>query len=292
MFKLTWRNLLARKMRLLMSALAIVLGVGFLAGVLTFSSGLSRTFDGIIQGSTPDAVARPAGSNPWAQVGAGGSAMLRPGAVARLADLPEVARADGSVDGTGLYVLDTDDKLVGTGGAPTLAFNHTDSPNMLGDPTLVLESGAWPDAPDEIVLDTRAAESAGYELGDTVTVVPPDPTAVPAALGIPGAEEQAAPLKQRLTLPGTASLGGGGIAGATLVILDTEGAQRLFLGGQNAFTSVSLTAAEGVTQEELVAAADAVLPEELSPATRWSPSPRTPSASSSASSRSSWACSR
>ena len=39
MFRLTWRNLLARKVRLVMSALAIVLGIGFLAGVLTFSNG-------------------------------------------------------------------------------------------------------------------------------------------------------------------------------------------------------------------------------------------------------------
>ncbi|MCD6639891.1 MAG: ABC transporter permease [Nocardioides sp.] len=260
MFKLTWRNLLARKMRLLMSALAIVLGVGFLAGVLTFSSGLSRTFDGIIQGSTPDATARPSGSNPWGQVGAGGSAVLEPRDIDRLADLPEVERADASVDGMGLYVLDEDDKLVGTGGAPTLAFNHTDSPNMLGEPTLVLESGAWPEAPDEVVLDVRAAESAGYEIGDSVTVVPPDPTAVGGGR-IPGMEQPDAPLTKELTLTGTATLGGGGLAGATLVILDTEGAQRLFLNGEDAFTSVGLTAAEGVTQEELVAAADTVLPE-------------------------------
>ena len=37
MLLLTWRNLLARKVRLLMSTLAIVLGIGFLAGVMTFS---------------------------------------------------------------------------------------------------------------------------------------------------------------------------------------------------------------------------------------------------------------
>ena len=264
MFKLTWRNLLARKMRLLMSALAIVLGVGFLAGVLTFSSGLSRTFDGIIKGSTPDATARPTGNNPWEQIGAGGSNLLKPRDVKRLAELPEVEAADGSVDGTGLYVLDEDGKLVGTGGAPTLAFNYTDSLNLLDEPTLELVSGEWPQAPDEIALDERAAESSGYEIGDTVTVVPPDPTSIPSGLGIPGAEEeQSAPLTKEVTLVGTASFGGGGLAGATLVIFDEEGAQRMFLSGEKAYTSVQLTAAEGVTQQELVDAASAVLPKDF-----------------------------
>ena len=93
MFRLTWRNLLARKIRLLMSALAIVLGIGFLAGVLTFSSGLSKTFDGIIQGSTPDAQARPAGTDSFSAIGAGGTQSLTPEDVANLAALPDVAQA-------------------------------------------------------------------------------------------------------------------------------------------------------------------------------------------------------
>ena len=53
MLRLTLRNLFARKVRLLMSTLAIVLGIGFLSGVLTFSTGLNSTFDSIFKGSTP-----------------------------------------------------------------------------------------------------------------------------------------------------------------------------------------------------------------------------------------------
>ena len=61
MLRLTWRNLVARKVRLVMSTLAIVLGIGFLAGVLTFSHGLGATFDNIIEGSTSDALVRTEG---------------------------------------------------------------------------------------------------------------------------------------------------------------------------------------------------------------------------------------
>ena len=248
MFRLTWRNLLARKVRLVMSALAIVLGIGFLAGVLTFSSGLSKTFDGIIQGSTPDAQARPAGTDSFSAMGAGGTQTLTPADVDTLASLPEVAQADGSVDGLGLYLLDTDDKLVGTGGAPTLSFNYADTPNIAGDETLTLDEGRWPEADDEVAINSASAEAGGYEVGDEVTVIPPS-----VATG--------GPITQKLTLVGLAGFnGGGGTAGSTLVIFSTPGAQQMFLDGEDAFTSVSLTAAEGVSQKELVAAADEVLP--------------------------------
>ena len=248
MFRLTWRNLLARKVRLVMSALAIVLGIGFLAGVLTFSSGLSKTFDGIIQGSTPDAQARPAGTDSFSAMGAGGTQTLTPADVDTLASLPEVAQADGSVDGLGLYLLDTDDKLVGTGGAPTLSFNYADTPNIAGDETLTLEEGRWPEADDEVAINSASAEAGGYEVGDEVTVIPPS-----VATG--------GPITQKLTLVGLAGFnGGGGTAGSTLVIFSTPGAQQMFLDGEDAFTSVSLTAAEGVSQKDLVAAADEVLP--------------------------------
>lgn len=247
MFRLTWRTLLARKVRLVMSTLAIVLGIGFLAGVLTFSNGLSSTFDGIIKGSTPDATVRPAGTDSFSAVGAGNSATITPEDVDRLAALPEVERADGSVDGLGLYLLDEDGKLVGGQGAPTLAFNHADVPNLLGEPSLRLVDGAWPTGADDVVLDSGAAERAGYRIGDEVTVIAPSGDSVRDA-------------RKTFTLSGTAEFNGGGTAGSVLVIFSTETAQQLFLGGQDAFTSVALTAAPGVTQQQLANAADRVAP--------------------------------
>ena len=148
MLRLTLRNLFARKVRLLMSTLAIVLGIGFLSGVLTFSSGLNSTFDNIIKGSTPDAVVRPEGTDPGQQFGIGSTKVVTPRDVERLAELPEVAQADGSVDGLGMYLLDQDGKLVGGGGAPTFGFNHTDTLNLLDEPTLELVTGDWPTGTD------------------------------------------------------------------------------------------------------------------------------------------------
>lgn len=243
MLRLTWRNLLARKVRLMMSTLAIVLGIGFLSGVMTFSTGLNATFDNIVKGSTSDAMVRPKGDLQAANAGVSTTQFVTPEDVDKLAALPEVEAAVGSVDGIGSFLLGKDDKMVGGQGAPTLAFNYAPIDNMQGEEILVLTGGRWPEKPGEVTLDTSSAERGAYEVGDTVTMIVP--TAQP---------------KRDLTLVGTADFNGGGTAGATLVLLDTAEAQEIFLDGQDAFTSVALTGAEGVSQAELADAARAVAP--------------------------------
>ncbi|WP_017936354.1 ABC transporter permease [Nocardioides sp. Iso805N] len=246
MFRLVLRNLLARKVRLVMSSLAIVLGVAFLSGVLVFSNGLSSTFDSIIKGSTPDATVRAKGLDSFDAGTTGTStATISPAAVAKLAALPQVAAADGSVDGNGMSLLDDHGDLVGGTGAPTLAFNHTGGVNMAGEPITVLEQGTWP-GPGQIVMDAGSAKRAGYHVGDTVSVLPPTSST-----------------QLKATLVGTADFNGGSTAGSTLLIFDTPTAQKIFLGGKDAFTSVSLTAARGVSQTDLVAAAKKVLPSDF-----------------------------
>jgi putative ABC transport system permease protein len=244
MLRLTLRTLLARKVRLLMSGLAVVLGVAFLAGVLVFSNALSATFDAIINGSTPDGVVRAQDTDEFSGgVGGQSAQAMTPEVVADLAALPEVARADGDVAGAGLNLLASDGTLVGGTGAPTLSFNYHDGPNMRGEQALLLKSGDWPTADGEIVLDQRAAESGGYELGDEVRLLAPF-----------------GELDRTARLVGIAEFNGGGTAGATLLILSTHEAQEIFYQGRDVFNRISLTAAEGVSQKELVAAADRVLP--------------------------------
>ena len=244
MLRLTWRNLLARKVRLLMSTLAIVLGIGFLAGVMTFSTGLNATFDNIVNGSTSDAVVRPAGDVQAASAGVGTNQVITPADVDKLDALPEVEDAVGSVDGIGSFLLGKNGKLVGGQGAPTLAFNYAPSENMAGDQVLELSAGDWPAKPGEITLDTSSAERGSYEVGDTVTLIVPTDE-----------------MQRKFTLVGTADFNGGGTAGATLVLLDTAEAQDIFLDGQDAFTSVALTGASGVSQTALAAAAKKVVPD-------------------------------
>ncbi|MEV5002271.1 ABC transporter permease [Nocardioides sp. LML1-1-1.1] len=244
MLRLTLRNLLARKVRLLMSGLAIVIGVAFLSGVMVFSNGLSETFDNIVHGSTPDAVVR-AEATDEATGGMSGQSdqAMTPATVAALQDLPEVGQASGDVNGAGLSLLGKDGTLVGGGRAPTLAFSDHVSPNMAGQPMLLLTGGRWPESADEVVLDEGAAEDGDYRVGDRVKLLAP--------FGV---------LERTATLVGTAEFNGGGTAGATLLVFSTEGAQQLFFQGKDVFNRINLTAAPGVSQKQLAAAADKVLP--------------------------------
>lgn len=245
MLRLTLRNILARKVRLFMSGLAIVLGVAFLSGVLVFSNGLSSTFDSIINGSTPDGAVRAQDTEEFDGGFSGQTDQsLSPAVVAELAALPEVARADGDVVGFGMSLLASDGTLVGGTGAPTLAFNYHDGPNMDGDSALILEEGRWPEGTDEIVLDEAAVKAGDYEVGDDVKLLAPFGT-----------------LERTAELVGTAEFNGGGTAGATLLIFSTEAAQQLFLGGKDVYNRISLTAADGVSQKDLAKAAGKVVPQ-------------------------------
>ncbi len=61
MLRVSLRSLLGRKVRLLMSTFAIVLGVSFVVGTLVFSDTLQRSFDSIFASSAGDVVVRPDG---------------------------------------------------------------------------------------------------------------------------------------------------------------------------------------------------------------------------------------
>lgn len=251
MLRLTLRNLFARKVRLVMSGLAVVIGVAFLSGVMVFSNGLSTTFDGIIYGSTPDGVVRAQDTDEFSGGSSGQSAQaMTPDVVTDLEALPEVDRADGDIIGAGLSLLGKDGTLVGGSGAPTLAFNYHDGPNMEGEQILLLDEGRWPTADDEIVLDQAAVDAGDYEVGDDVKLLAP--------FGL---------LERTATLVGTAEFNGGGTAGATLLIFSTSGAQEIFFQGKEVFNRISLTAAEGVSQRQLADAAATVVPDGFETAT-------------------------
>ena len=63
MLRATWKSLWSRKIRLLLSTFAIVLGVAFVAGSLVFTATLDRAFQSIMTGSVSDVVVRPVGSS-------------------------------------------------------------------------------------------------------------------------------------------------------------------------------------------------------------------------------------
>jgi putative ABC transport system permease protein len=238
------KSLLGRKVRLLMSTFAIVLGVAFVVGTLVFSDTLNRSFTALFASTVGDVVVAPEDS----QTALGFSTETLPAdLVDRLATLPGAARADGNVSATGVYVLDEDDDVVGGSGPPSLGANYTDAP-AAGGAGLQLVEGRAPSGLDEVVVDERTAERADRSVGDQVSIVLPEgeQTRVrPTIVGILGFPD------------------GGSLNGATYVAWDTATAQDLFYDGADVFTDIWVTARDGVTQDELAEQARPLLPDEV-----------------------------
>ena len=272
MLRMTWRNIFARKVRLALSAFAIVLGVAFVAGSFVFTDAMGNAFDGIIEGSTSDVEVGATGSNTF--TAQEDNRVLPRSVVDRLRRLPEAKAVHASVQLQTVYVIGRDGKVVGGNGPPGLAGNDTGARSVNGKRILTLDQGRLPRRDGEVALDVDAARKAGYAVGDRVTL---------ATTGRP------ATMKERLV--GLVEFGSGGLNGATLTVLDLRALQQHFFGGRDVYTKVSLETAPGVSQQQLRDAAQQVLPRgwRPAPAPRSSRPTRPSSTGSSASStRSCW----
>lgn len=242
MVRAAWKSLLARKLRLVMSTFAIVLGVAFVGGSLIFTDTLARSFDAIFASSVGDVVVRPTGGT--AGDGSPTARTIPAALVQRLAGVEGAARADGNVSSFSVFVVGDNGKLVGGQGAPGIGLSWSDAPAANGLEGLSILRGAVPDGPDEVALDEGTAERAGYDVGDRVQLVTasPEPSLRPRLVGLAGFAE------------------GGSTNGATITVFETSRAQQLFVDGENAFNDAWVTAADDVSQEELRAAVAEELP--------------------------------
>lgn len=240
MLRAAWKNLLARKLRLLMSAFAIVLGVAFVAGSFIFTDTLNKSFESIFAGSVGDVIVRPAGSSGDETQS---NISIPASVVDQAATVDGAARADGNVTSFGVFVVGEDGKVIGAQGAPGLGLNYNDAPAAHDLEGLTVSEGRAPERSGEVALDSGTAEKAGYEVGDEVPIVTSGDQPVIEA-----------------ELVGIAEFGGGSLAGASLTIFDTQTSQDLFQQGKDVYTDIWVTADDGVSQEELRDNVAAALP--------------------------------
>nr|MBA2599679.1 ABC transporter permease [Actinomycetota bacterium] len=237
MLRTTLKNLMAHKLRLGLTALAVVLGVGFVAGTFVLTDTMSRTFDDLFTDVTKgvDVYVRSESSFE-AQIG-GSRKPIPDDLVLRVRDVDGVAIASGSVDGYAQFV-DQSGKAITPNGAPTLGVNWVPEPLT----PLTLRDGDAPVGPDEVVVDAGTAGDNGFEVGDRITV-----------LTQAGADE--------FTVSGVAGFGeADNLAGATLAAFDTETAQKLF-DRKGRLASIEIAAEDGVATADLQTRIEEVLPQ-------------------------------
>src|ERR1035438_5868944 len=99
MWKVTLKGLLAHKLRLALTALAIVLGVTFISGSLVLTDTLHNTFTSLVGNAYQHIDFEVRGQ---AVLSSGGNAVRNPiseSLLGKVRDVPGVAYADGSITG-------------------------------------------------------------------------------------------------------------------------------------------------------------------------------------------------
>lgn len=229
MLRATWRSLLQHKLRLLLSGISIVLGVGFVVGTFIFTDTLDKTFTDLFTQTTSDVVVTIDTKIEGDDL-AGSIPTLPADAVADIAAVPGVEKVAGVVFADGITIVDPSGEPVGQSGAPQFGSNWEDDEELT---PLRLVEGVGPSSSGEVAIDSVTAEDTGYELSDTVRLITPQGESEAELVGI--------------FRFGTS----GNLAGATIAAFDNQTAQELMVGGEDAFTEIDVVAAEGVTQTEL-----------------------------------------
>src|ERR1700689_1029559 len=204
MWKVTLKGLMAHKLRLALTALAIVLGVTFISGSLVLTDTLHDTFTSLVSNAYQHIDFEVRGQ---AVLNSGGNAVRNPiseSLLAKVRKVPGVAAAAGSVTGYAQYV--SDGNAISNGGATAgISF---DPDKQLS--AFQLTEGKAPTSSDDVAMDLATAQREHFKIGERVRILLPSS---PETFTITG-----------LLKFGTAD----NLAGTTIAAFDLPTAQKLF----------------------------------------------------------------
>jgi putative ABC transport system permease protein len=229
----TLTSLLSRKLRLVLSGLAVVLGVMFVSGAFVLTDTLGRTFDQLFSDAyaNTDVEVRAAQNVTAGEFDDGErvGATIPESEVDRIAAVPGVASAQGVVMADGARLIGANGKVVPSVGPPRFG---VDWPSHASG--VELREGRGPTADGEIAINAALAKEAGVAVGDQVGVL----TLAP---------------KQTFTIVGTFGYPGGrdSMGGSQTIAFTPGVAQQLMLGQDGVYAYVDVKATGGTTNEAL-----------------------------------------
>ncbi len=236
MFRTALRNVLAHKARLLMTVLAVMLGVAFVSGTLVFTDTLGNAFRNQSAKSYDNvAVSIETYASDDEKTPGIDDATLE-----KIRGLDGVASATGRVNGFA-GVADADGKLIGNGWSNTGA---NFAPGKDGkDSQYVFTDGSGPTKNGAVALDKDTASKGKYRVGDPVRVATNGPV-------------------KEYTLAGIFTTEDGAVnAGGSLVLFDTATAQKLYL-KPGVFQNATVSAEPGVSDRKLLDEVEPLLPKD------------------------------
>jgi putative ABC transport system permease protein len=240
MLTATFKGLLARKLRLLLSGLAVALGVMAVSGALVLTDTLGRSFDALFQTVNQNLDVQVSGTQNVQGGERGADPVTTPipaAVVGKVAAVPGVQTAIGAVIADGARVIGPDGKVLGSAGPPRFGVGWRGEVGFTQ-----LRQGRGPQAPDEVAIDAGLAKQGGFQVGDKLGVLTLQP-------------------KRTFTLVGIFGYTGGrdSLGGETRVAFTEPVAQQLMLGKPGTYSVVNVQARQGVSPETLRAAIQARL---------------------------------
>jgi len=235
------KGLAGRKVRALLTAIAIVLGVAMISGTYILTDTINNGFNTIVVNSYKNADVVISGEAAFKNTNGNGveTPTFPQDVLSEVKALPDVAAAAGSVTSDNVKLIGKDGKVVDTGGAPSLGFS-VDPREQQFNPTK-LTAGSWPSGGDQVAIDKATASREGFAVGDTI-------------------ELQTVGPQRSFHISGIAELTGvGSIGGATFALFDLPTAQRVFAKpGQ--LDVIRIQSKTGVSTAKLVSEIKPLLP--------------------------------
>ena len=239
------KGLAARKVRALLTALAVVIGVSMVSGTYILTDTMQKAFDGIFDSSyaQTDAVI---GGKEIVKGSTSGSATVPEALLTKVSALPEVKAAGGTIglnEENKSEIIGRDGKpLGGKGGSPTFGLAYDTAQPQFSP--LKLKSGDWARGPTQVVLDAGTAADEKFAVGDKVQV---------STLGV----------RKNYEVAGVATFGDvDSLGGATMAIFDPDTARTL-LEKDGVWDGISIQANDGTSSAELVKAVKPLVPASL-----------------------------
>ena len=235
MIRVALRGIAGRKLRTVLTAIAIVLGVAMMSGAYVLTDTIDKAFNAIFVESYAGTDAVITGKDAGISFEGEQSqpAPIPQDVLERVRNVDGVEAAAGTVTDFQTKLLKPDGESIDTGGAPSFAFGIETAPEYDRFNPLNLVEGRWPAGSGELAIDEGVADDENLALGDRIGV---------AALGP----------AQEFEIVGIARYGElSSLGGATFAIFDIPTAQAL-LDKEGELDAVQTAAAGGVTAAELV----------------------------------------
>ncbi len=243
MLKLIVRGIVANLGRLILTLIAVVLGVSAVSGSFILADSLRSVFNQISEDALAgiDAQVRPIPSDIASAFGGGGLPTFDESIVDELEALPEVDRAAGQVSAIErVYTVDAEGEIVRPAGPPVFA-NSWSGDSEVSAFTLV---DGTPPSGQQIAIDQGQAQKGGFSIGEMVDVSLANGTI------------------EQFELSGLIDFGEGGTGGAYFILMDLPTIQRA-TETTGLINSIDLAAAGDLSGDDLVDTVSPLLPDGL-----------------------------